>query len=346
MPHPIFVPATSAPDAGPDIATQTSATLARLDERLRAAHSSRADAAAVTVYLRKASDFAAMNEAYRQAWPALPPTRTTVVTDLASGGALVEMSAIAVPSGGERRLVHPQGWAASPNPYSYGLRSGDTLFLSGLIARNGRDNTVVSGDVAVQTRAVLDNARELLDAAGLSLSHVVSARVFLPDLADFDAMNRVYREAFPEAPPARATVGAALTGPGYKVEMTFVASARERRVVAGDGAPNPNLSAAIVAGDSAYLSGLLPDAAVVAGGEAAAQARDVVRKIGALVGACGMTPGDIQDLLAYVTDDEAARAAVAACREAFGAAAAITPVRVSLAMARARVEIMTVAAKP
>jgi len=235
MPHPVFVPATSAPDASAGIARQTSMTLARLDERLRAERSSLADAVAITVYLRKAADFAGMNDAYRQAWQSLPPTRTTVVADLRAKDALVEMAAIAVPSGGERRLVHPQAWAVSPNPYSYGLRSGDTLYLSGLIARNGRDNTVVAGDVTVQTRAVLDNAQELLDAAGLSLHHVVSARVFLPDLADFEAMNRVYREYFSAAPPARATVGAALTGAAYQVEMTFVASAGPRRALAGDG---------------------------------------------------------------------------------------------------------------
>ncbi len=346
MPRPIFVPATAAPDAGADIVAQTSMTLARLDERLRAERSSLADAVAVTVYLRQAADFAGMNDAYKQAWTALPPTRTTVVSDLVTAGARVEMSAIAVPSGAERRLVHPAAWAMSPNPYSYGVRSGDTLFLSGLLSRNGRDNTAVAGDIAVQTRTVLDNARELLEAAGLSLAHVVSARVFLTDLADFDAMNRVYRAAFPAAPPARATVGAALTAPAYKVEMTFVASAGARRAVTGEGAANPNLSAGIVAGDSAYLSGLLPDPAVVAGGDALAQARDVIGKIERLLGKSGMATRDVRDLLVYVTDEEAARAAVPACREAFGAAPAITPVRVSLATAGARIEIMTVAVAP
>jgi enamine deaminase RidA (YjgF/YER057c/UK114 family) len=346
MPRPIFVPATSAPDAGPDIAKQTSMTLARLDERLRAERSSLADAVAITVYLRSAADFAAMNDAYKQAWQALPPTRTTVVTALGTGGALVEMSAVGVASGGERRLVHPQAWAMSPNPYSYGVRSGDTLFLSGLLSRNGRDNSAVAGDITLQTKTVLDNARELLDTAGLSLEHVVSARVFLPELADFEAMNRVYRDAFPQAPPARATVGAALTGETYKVEMTFVASASPRRVIEGEGPPNANLSPAIAAGNSAYLSGLLADASVVAAGDAAAQARDIVRKIDALLANCGMSRGDVGDLLAYVTDDDAAHAAVAACRTAFPATAAVTPVRVSLAMAKARVEIMTVAARP
>jgi enamine deaminase RidA (YjgF/YER057c/UK114 family) len=346
MPPPIFVAATAAPDAGPDIALQTSMTLARLDERLRAERSSLADAVAVTVYLRSADAFAAMNAAYRQAWPALPPTRTTVVAaPPTDGDALVEMSATAVASGGERRLVHPPAWTASPNPYSYGLRSGDTLFLSGLIARNGRDNSVVAGDVTVQTRTVLDNARELLDEAGLSPAHIVSARVYLPDLADFDAMNRVYRDVFAAAPPARAAVGAALTGDVYKVEMTFVASAGQRRVVEEDGARNPNLSAAIVAGDTAYLSGLLADASVVTSGDATAQTRDVVRKIDGLLARCGMSRGDVRDLLVYVTDAEAARAALAECRSAFSAGTAITPVRVALALPRARVEIMTLAAR-
>jgi enamine deaminase RidA (YjgF/YER057c/UK114 family) len=346
MPHPIFVSATTAPDGGADAAAQTSAVLARLGERLKAEGSSLADALVITVYLRKAADFAAMNDAYKQAWPKLPPTRTTVVTELADAGALVAMSAVAVPAGGERRLVHPASWMVSPNPYSYGLRSGDTLYLSGLISRNGRDNSVVNGDITVQTKTVLDNARELLDAAGLSLEHVVSARVFLTDAADFDAMNRTYRESFPDAPPARATVIAALTGPAYKVEMTFVASAGQRRVVAGDGAANPNLSASIAAGDTAYVSGLLPGADAVAGGDAAAQVKDVVKRVEAQLVRCGMTKSDVRDLLVYATDADAARAASAECRATFGTSAAITTALVSLVMARARVEIMTIAAKP
>jgi enamine deaminase RidA (YjgF/YER057c/UK114 family) len=343
MPQPIFVPALSAPDAGPDIARQTSVTLARLDERLRTERSSLADVVVVTVYLRHAADFAAMNDAYRPAWKGLPPTRSTIVA-APLNDALVEISATAVPSGAERRLVHPPSWMASPNPYSYGLRSGDTLYLSGLIARNGRDNSAVPGDIAVQTRVVIDNAKELLGAAGLSLPHVVSNRVFLPNLADFDGMNRVYREYFPEGPPVRATVGAALAGPQNRVEMTLVAFAGARQTIDGDGARNPNLSAAVAAGECVYFSGLLPDAAAISG-DGAAQTRDIIRKLDGLLGRAGVSRANVRDLLVYVTDDAAARGAVAECRAAF-AAAAITPVKVALAMPGAKVEIMTAAVKP
>ncbi|MGZ8710059.1 MAG: RidA family protein, partial [Thermoanaerobaculia bacterium] len=125
MSHLVFVPATAAPDTGADLTRQTTLALARIDERLRVERASLADAVVLTVYLKKGTDFAAMNEAYRQAWTGTPPTRTTVLTDLLTPGALVEIAAVAVRSGADRRVVHPSSWMASPNPYSYAIRAGD-----------------------------------------------------------------------------------------------------------------------------------------------------------------------------------------------------------------------------
>ena len=342
MSHLLFVPATAAPEAGGDLASQTTTVLARIDERLRAERSSLADAVVITVYLRRASDFPAMNDAYKQAWKGNPPTRTTVVTDLLAPKALVEISAVAVPSGTDRRVVHPSSWMVSPNPYSYGIRAGSTLFLSGLIARNGKDNTVVSGDVATQTRAVMENARELLDAAGLSFPHVVSARVFLTDGKDFAEFNRVYREYAGADRPARATVVAALTSPAYNVEITFVASAAARQAIETAAQPNPNLSAAVKADTSLFVSGLLAEGDA-AKGDPAAQTRDILRKLDAILQKAAFARADVRDLLVYVTDEDAAKAAMAECRAAFGARPAITPARVALVAAGARVEIMAFA---
>jgi reactive intermediate/imine deaminase len=342
MSHLLFVPPTSAPDAGPDIAAQTALTLARLDERLRVEHSALDHTVVVNVYLRRASDFPAMNEVYRQAWPGPSPTRTTVVADPQMADALVEMSAVAVPEGADRRVVHPSSWMASPNPYSYGIRTGDTLFLSGLIPRNGKDNTVVSGDIATQTRAVLDNARELLEAAGLSLPHIVSARVFLPDLKDFAEMNRVYREHFGADRPARATVAASLTSPAYKVEMTFIASTASRRAIDADPEKSPNLTPAIQVDDTLFVSGLLAEGEALTA-DPTAQTRDIIRKLDALASKAGFTRAHVRDLLVYVTDEDAAKAAVAECHTAFDSKPAITPVKVALVAPGARVEIMSIA---
>jgi aminoacrylate peracid reductase len=284
-----------------DVRAQTQRVVERMRDILAAGGSALGQVAAVTVYLKSAGDFAAMNEVYRTYWPKDPPTRTTVVADLVLPDALVEMSMIAVPAGAERVVVHPPGWMASPNPYSYAIKSGETLFLSGLVSRNGRDNSVVTGDVAIQTRTVMDNARALLEAAGMSFAHVVSARVYLPDTAGFQQMNEVYRSYFPSGPPARATVKAGLAGSQYAVEITMVASSAPREVIS-DGRPaNPNLSAAIRAGRFVYVSGMLGNTPETKG-DTAAQTRETLARIHTALKAAGCAPGDVADSLVYLTD--------------------------------------------
>lgn len=279
-----------------DAAAQTRRIIERMREVLAASGSSLEQVVAVTVYLGSASDFAAMNAAYRTFWPRDPPTRTTVISDLLLG-ADVEISLVAVPAGAERRIIHPADWVPSPNPYSYAIKSGDTLFLSGLVARNGRDNTTVSGDIAVQTKAVMDNAGQLLKAAGMDFSHIVSGRVYLPDGKVFQQMNEVYRSYFKSAPPARATVMAGLAGSQYAVEMTFVASTAPREAIA----PGTNLSSAVKSGQRLYVSGVLGNTAGNAG-DAAAQTREIMGRIRKTLDTAGYTPADVVDSLVYLTD--------------------------------------------
>lgn len=347
----IYVSGTVAEDAsgriagGDDVAVQTRRVLERTGEILSAAGTSLDHVVAVMVYLRSAADFQAMNDAYRTFWPAEPPTRTTVVTDLVPPDALVEMSMVAVPRGAERVVIHPAGWMTSPNPYSYAIRTGDTLFLSGLVSRNGKDNAVVTGDVATQTRVVMENARELLKAAGMTHANVASARVFLPDAGTFQEMNAAYREYFPAAPPpARATVQAALAGSEYGVEITMIASSAARDAIDAE-SPNPNLSGAIRAGHRLYLSGVLGNTAENAG-DAAAQTRETLERVRRALDAAGFTPADVVDGVVYLTDSSHYGAMNEAYRAFFdGGFPARTTVRSGLVAPGAVVEIMFTAAR-
>ena len=300
----IYVSGTLAGDASgalPEgIAAQTRATLERVDAVLHEAGASLREAVSVTVYLKRAEDFAAMNDVYRTFVGDTPPVRTTVVAELMRPDALIEVATVAAAQGTPRRVIHPSGWLRSPNPYSYAVEAGDTVFLSGLVARNAADNTVVPGDMTAQAKTVLENARAILTAAGLGFEQVVSARVFVTDIAQFDAMNAVYRTYFPKDPPARATVAAKLMGASYAVEMTFVASRAPKQVIAGDGPANPNLSAAIRAGSRLYLSGMLGVTAETKG-DAAAQTRETLRKLQATMARAGFTPADVVESLVYLT---------------------------------------------
>jgi reactive intermediate/imine deaminase len=295
----IYLSGTLAEEAA-DVGTETRRTLERLRDVLQAAGSSLDDVVAVMVYLTSASDFQAMNQAYRAFWPGDPPTRTTVITTLVVPENRIEISMVAVPRGAERAVVLPAGWKKSPNPYSYAIRSGGTLFLSGLVARRGADNVFVAGDVRAQTRTIMENAGQLLEAAGLSFRDVVSARIYLTSAADFAAMNEVYREFFPDAPPARATVQSGLAGPEAVVEITFVASASTRRAIGSPPSGIP-LSPAIRAGRHLYVSGMLGNTADAAG-DAAAQTRETLAKIGRTLEEAGASPADVVEALVYLTD--------------------------------------------
>jgi reactive intermediate/imine deaminase len=284
-----------------DIGAQTKRVLDRVSEILTASGSSLDHAVAMTVYLKSVDDFAAMNDVYRTFWKTDPPTRTTVIADLPVPDGLIEMSVVAVPKGAERVVILPEGWKPSPNPYSYAIKTGQTLFLSGLVARNGKDNTFVDGNVASQTATVLDNAGELLKAAGMTHANVVSSRIYLTDLEPFQEMNGVYRKYFTAGPPARATVKAGLAGAQARVEITLVASSAPKEVVSDGRAANPNLSAAIRVGSKLYVSGMLGNTAETKG-DAGAQTRETLSRIRKALEAGGCTPADVVDSLVYLTD--------------------------------------------
>jgi 2-iminobutanoate/2-iminopropanoate deaminase len=258
-------------------------------------------AAAIQVFLRDAGDFAAMNEAYAPFFSVDPPTRTTIVAPPTDPAALIAIAATVVPDDQPREVVHPAGWKRSANPYSYAIRSGDTLWLSGLVSRRGRDGSAVDGGVEEQTQVILDNARELLAAAGFSFADVVASRVFITAGGDFAAMNDVYRQAFAGMrPPARATVVAGLMQPALRVEITFTAVRDAGRVAVGPPGPLP-FSPAIAAGGCLFVAGMLGNSAG-ARVDTATQTREIVVRVGQTLTQGGSSWNDVREAVIYVTE--------------------------------------------
>jgi 2-iminobutanoate/2-iminopropanoate deaminase len=100
------------------------------------------------------------------------------------------------------------------------VAEGRFTYVSGQVA--GRDGQSSGGSAADQTSVAVQNLAGVLAAAGATLADVVRRGVFLADMADFPAMDAVYRGVFPAPWPARTTVGATLA-PGFKVEIDCVA---------------------------------------------------------------------------------------------------------------------------
>jgi len=304
-----------------DIKAQTRQTLQTIDGTLKQAGSSLANVVSTMVYLRNASDFAAMNEVYATFFQKDAPARTTVVVTqpLANPDGLVEISAVAVPNGGERVVVHPSGWTRSPAPYNYAIRSGNTLFMSGLVSRNGKDNTNVKGDITAQTKTVLDNAAAILKEAGMSAADVVSARVYITDESAFQAMNTAYRPYFTAGSmPARATVRVGLTSPDYL---------------------------AIQVGNRLYVAGITGNTAANKG-DAKAQTTESLTRIERTLKAAGFQWANVVDSVVYLPDMANYQAMNAAYREKLGKDfPARATVGTGLMGADAAVEIMMTAVK-
>jgi len=111
-------------------------------------------------------------------------------------------------------------------PYSQAIIGNGFVFCSGQIPLVPETNALLAGPIEDQTRQVLKNVAAVLAAAGCSLDDVVKSSVFLQDMNDFAAMNKVYAEAFKEPFPARSTVQAARLPRDVKIEIEVVALAK------------------------------------------------------------------------------------------------------------------------
>lgn len=112
-------------------------------------------------------------------------------------------------------------------PYSQAVRSGSFLFCSGQIPLDPKSGQLVPGDVAAQTRRVIDNIAAVLKAEGLTFDNVVKTTIFLTNLGDFQTVNDVYGSYFKQNPPARSTVQVAALPKGANVEIEVIAMADE-----------------------------------------------------------------------------------------------------------------------
>jgi 2-iminobutanoate/2-iminopropanoate deaminase len=119
--------------------------------------------------------------------------------------------------------ISPPGVAAPRGPYSPAVRAGDFIYVSGQVPVDPATQEVVSGDIAVETRRVLDNVKLILEGCGATMADVVRCTVFLADAKDFAAMNAVYAEYFGDNKPTRTTVVAGFVLQGIKVEIDAIA---------------------------------------------------------------------------------------------------------------------------
>ena len=107
-------------------------------------------------------------------------------------------------------------------PYATGVKAGDFIFMSGLIAVDPATGERAHGSVASETSLTLQNLAKVLEDAGSSLDKVVKVTVWLHSMLELEDMNHAYQPFFASAPPARTVCGARINN-GMKVQIDCIA---------------------------------------------------------------------------------------------------------------------------
>jgi 2-iminobutanoate/2-iminopropanoate deaminase len=115
---------------------------------------------------------------------------------------------------------------AAIGPYSQAIGDGEWVFCSGQIGIDSASGRLVEGGIEHETRCVMENLREVLDAAGLHFGDIVKTTIYLVDLGEFDVVNRIYGEHLIAPYPARATVQVAALPRGARIEIDAIARKR------------------------------------------------------------------------------------------------------------------------
>lgn len=124
----------------------------------------------------------------------------------------------------------PPGPGGMLRPYSAAVRAGDFIYVSGFHGGGiNRETGELYDTIEAQTHQCLKKIRHALEAGGASLADVVKVTVFIHSQADFDKMNRVYSEYFPQDPPARSTVVTQFIRPGMLIQIDCVAFSPVRK---------------------------------------------------------------------------------------------------------------------
>lgn len=122
-----------------------------------------------------------------------------------------------------KKIITSKGAPAPIGPYSHGVLAGNTLYVSGQVAKKADTGELVLGDIKSETQQVMENIKSILNEAGMDFSNIVKTTIFLIDLDNFAPVNEVYGSFFTGDYPARETVQVSRLPLNVNVEISVIA---------------------------------------------------------------------------------------------------------------------------
>ncbi|MDA0822468.1 MAG: RidA family protein [Proteobacteria bacterium] len=332
------------PHHGSDIERQTEFVCDTVEALLQAGGGTRDDVLFYTNYLTDQADMhGATQTMQRRYGGTAPPQATIFVEELPIPGCRTEIDLIAILPAVGVKVEHlnptslpamlPRGLSGSALNH-YGVKSDQWIFTGGIMATDFNKGLAPAADTTrefpyygerarLQTAYILDQLKQILDAGGASLSDVVKAGIYLTDLHDFFRVDEVWREYFPENPPARCTVPVSDLGiPGARIAINLIAflpgAGDARHTVRSDAAPTQlaHEPQAVRAGPLLFFSqqmatdfrtGVPPEASInpafpFYGSTSAAQVNYIVGNVTAICRAAGTHADNLVRRRGFYTD--------------------------------------------
>ncbi|MDD3078543.1 MAG: RidA family protein [Paludibacter sp.] len=122
-----------------------------------------------------------------------------------------------------KRIISTSHAPAAIGPYSQAVEANGTLYISGQVPINPAVGKIEATDITTQTEQVFSNIKAILTEAGYNFADVVKSTVFLADIADFAAMNEVYKKYYQGECPARSAFAVKALPLGALVEIETIA---------------------------------------------------------------------------------------------------------------------------
>jgi 2-iminobutanoate/2-iminopropanoate deaminase len=250
-----------------------------------------------------------------------------------------------VASAATLKPVVPKDGPKPIGPYSPGIDTGEFVYVSGQGARDATGRMPTG--IEEQTRQCLANVKAVLDAAGLTPEHVVWSQVFLTDVKNYGALNRVYGTFFTKDPPARSTIAVASMPGETPVEIAVVAvrDLKQKKAIA-DAAARIPVSNAVQVRDRVYLSGILGiDANSAVPKNPRQQVRELISQMRSALGKTGLELRNMAYVRVYVDSAIPLKLLGQLLTEVLPSEAALSVIETAALPMGAHIEISGVASK-
>ncbi|MFI8554682.1 pyrimidine utilization protein C [Psychrobacter sp. NPDC077938] len=122
-----------------------------------------------------------------------------------------------------KQVIIPEGTSKPLAPYVPATKADNIVYVSGTLPFDENNDVVHVGDAAAQTRHVLTTIQNVIQTAGGDMDDVTFNSIFVKDWADYDTVNQVYAEFFPNEKPARFCIQCGLVKPDALVEIASIA---------------------------------------------------------------------------------------------------------------------------